>query len=207
MASLYYYDTAGRKVGPISSNVLKSLAEQGVITPETVIENEQGKSAKAREISELVFPPHLMTLTTASPDLNNDSPDPSELDPTVRSILKFAIAVIGVVAVARMIRAYQFEDTKSSKGTVSVLIDATADRPLHGATYEVWINGKLADSQDLNRAVTSFTVEAPVGRVEIMGKVKYKNGYGVVMDERRISRTVDIKGREFNKVELEVYKY
>jgi len=51
----YYYDNNGQKQGPMTSGQLKELAEQGMITPETIIENEEGKSASANNVEGLIF--------------------------------------------------------------------------------------------------------------------------------------------------------
>ena len=53
----YYYDKNGAKVGPISTAVLKQLAQQGLITQETRIENQAGRSATAGQVGGLEFPP------------------------------------------------------------------------------------------------------------------------------------------------------
>ena len=52
----YYRDVIGARVGPVTSRELKELAKQGVITPETLIENVDGKSGLARKVKGLVFP-------------------------------------------------------------------------------------------------------------------------------------------------------
>jgi hypothetical protein len=52
----FYYDADGQKQGPISGSYLQQLASQGTITPQTIIENEQGRSAKAERVRGLVFP-------------------------------------------------------------------------------------------------------------------------------------------------------
>jgi hypothetical protein len=50
MANWYYYDNNGTKQGPITDQSLKTLAEQGVITPETILETESGQCGKAGQI-------------------------------------------------------------------------------------------------------------------------------------------------------------
>jgi uncharacterized Tic20 family protein len=73
MTNWYYYDKIGEKVGPINSIALKILVQQGLITTDTIIENEQGKSAKAGAIKGLEFPPH----TIPVPPVYSGSPDTS----------------------------------------------------------------------------------------------------------------------------------
>ena len=55
MTLFYYFDKGGQKRGPFSGSQLKWFAKQGSITPETVIENEEGKTAPAREMNGLTF--------------------------------------------------------------------------------------------------------------------------------------------------------
>jgi len=65
MENLYYYNKNRDKVGPITVIELKTLAQQGMITPETIIENEGGKSLPAGKVKGLTFPE-----TTSSPAQN-----------------------------------------------------------------------------------------------------------------------------------------
>ena len=55
MSTWYYYDKNGFKQGPMTSGQLKGLAMQGVITPETKVETETGKSASAKQVKGLTF--------------------------------------------------------------------------------------------------------------------------------------------------------
>jgi len=55
MAKWHYYDSNGQKQGPFSSGQLKWLAKNGKITPETTIENEDGKTAPAGKVQGLTF--------------------------------------------------------------------------------------------------------------------------------------------------------
>ena len=52
----FYYDTTGDKIGPIAGRELRKLAKQGIITPETLVENVEGKSGVARKVKSLQFP-------------------------------------------------------------------------------------------------------------------------------------------------------
>jgi hypothetical protein len=51
----HYYDNDGQKQGPYSDVQLRGFAKQGTITPETRIENEDGKSVLARKVKGLTF--------------------------------------------------------------------------------------------------------------------------------------------------------
>ena len=51
----YYYDNDGCKQGPITGGQLKGLAKAGLITQETMLETEDGKTAPARKIKGLTF--------------------------------------------------------------------------------------------------------------------------------------------------------
>jgi len=56
MPNYFYTDANGQKQGPYSSGQLKELAKTGRITPETVIETDDGKKAKAGKVQGLAFP-------------------------------------------------------------------------------------------------------------------------------------------------------
>jgi len=49
-AHWYYFNKTGEKVGPITVNALKSLAQKGVVSRETVIENINGRTAVAGSV-------------------------------------------------------------------------------------------------------------------------------------------------------------
>ncbi|MGL4943774.1 MAG: hypothetical protein ACRC46_11355 [Thermoguttaceae bacterium] len=56
MANWFYTDANGQKQGPVNNAQLVALVKQGIIAQETIVENEQGKSAPARKVKGLVFP-------------------------------------------------------------------------------------------------------------------------------------------------------
>ena len=53
----FYYDAIGEKLGPFTNREFKHLAKQGLITPETLVENQEGKSVFARKVQGLKFHP------------------------------------------------------------------------------------------------------------------------------------------------------
>jgi len=55
MATWYYYNEQGDKIA-VTGGQLKGLAKAGQITPETVIETEDGKKARAGKVKGLTFP-------------------------------------------------------------------------------------------------------------------------------------------------------
>ena len=55
MSTWYYYDENGQRLGPITGGQLKWLAKNGKITPGTVVETENGKTAVARKVKGLTF--------------------------------------------------------------------------------------------------------------------------------------------------------
>jgi len=55
MANWFYYDSTGQKQGPLTGEQLKYLAEQGILTQEMMVENEQGESASAQDVKGLTF--------------------------------------------------------------------------------------------------------------------------------------------------------
>jgi len=55
MATTWYYYANGQKHGAVSGGQLKWLAKSGKITPETLVENEEGKSVLAGKVKGLTF--------------------------------------------------------------------------------------------------------------------------------------------------------
>ena len=59
MANWYYYNSSGEKI-EVTGGQLKELAKQGVVTPETMVETEEGKAAPARRVKQnekIIFEP------------------------------------------------------------------------------------------------------------------------------------------------------
>ena len=53
MAKWHYHNESDEKVGPIRGRDLKQLAQQGIITPQTRVEDKQGRTALARNVTDL----------------------------------------------------------------------------------------------------------------------------------------------------------
>ena len=54
MAKWFYYNESGEKI-EVTGGQLKGLAKAGMITPDTLVETEEGKSAPARKVKGLTF--------------------------------------------------------------------------------------------------------------------------------------------------------
>ena len=67
----FYYDSEGQKQGPVSGGRLKGLAKTGLITPETVVETEDGKTALAKKVKGLTFVELSVDSSLVSPDEKN----------------------------------------------------------------------------------------------------------------------------------------
>ena len=77
MANWFYYNKNGEKIGPISVSALKELTRQGLITRETIIENQNGRSSAAGKVNGLTFPetiPVPVSHPTPPPYMSNPQP-------------------------------------------------------------------------------------------------------------------------------------
>ena len=54
MAKWFYYNESGEKI-EVTGGQLKGLAKTGRITPETIVETEEGRTAPARKVKGLTF--------------------------------------------------------------------------------------------------------------------------------------------------------
>jgi hypothetical protein len=70
MTNWYYYDADGQKLGPIRGRDLSAFAKNGTVTPETVVENEQGKKGKAGQVQGLEFPQQSVPSVSPKPAAN-----------------------------------------------------------------------------------------------------------------------------------------
>lgn len=75
MSTWFYYDNNGQKQGPITGGRLKGLAKAGLISPETKIETEDGKTARAGKVKGLTF------LDPTLPAPASPEPTPSNVAP------------------------------------------------------------------------------------------------------------------------------
>lgn len=66
MTNYFYYDSRGRKVGPATGEQLRTFAKNGKITPETIIETEEGKKGLAGNVRGFVFPAAILSVAAVS---------------------------------------------------------------------------------------------------------------------------------------------
>jgi len=55
MATWYYYNESGERIGPLRGRELKKLVQQGQVTPETKVEDGKGLTALAKQVTGLTF--------------------------------------------------------------------------------------------------------------------------------------------------------
>ena len=144
MANWYYYDANGYKMGPVTGGQLKGLAKTGRITPETVIETEEGKKSVARKVSGLTFveamqsvPPPL-PIPDASPFAVQTPVQPVAPSSPPRSFEKFDHKPSRVVA-RRSTGSGCFDWTMSEHQRIIQYFaigegDGCLKRPTHGIT-------------------------------------------------------------------------
>ena len=91
----WYYDSNGQKRGPVSGGELKGLSKTGRITPETIVENEKGKSAPAGKVRGLTF----ATSESAQPvekeiyGLATPPPEPSPFTASVPRAMSSSVVI------------------------------------------------------------------------------------------------------------------
>lgn len=96
MANWYYYDNIRDKTGPITASTLRELARIGVITPDTILETDDGKRAPAIKVKGLEFPTRSVP-PTALPELQ--SPNSHHSPPTRSPKRQVVEKVCGVFVV------------------------------------------------------------------------------------------------------------
>ena len=77
MAKWYYYKENGEKIGPMRGRELKQLAAQGIITPETWIENEEKTALRAGQAANLVFETVYMDTMDTPPPQSDSFVEPN----------------------------------------------------------------------------------------------------------------------------------
>jgi hypothetical protein len=85
MSTWYYYNESGEKI-EVTGGQLKGLAKAGLITPETVVETEDGKTAPARKVKGLTFATTAPPIETESYGLAQPLKPPPEPSPFTASM-------------------------------------------------------------------------------------------------------------------------
>jgi hypothetical protein len=70
MAIWHYYNESGEKVGPVRGRELIALVQQGTVTPETKIEDSDGRTALAKNVRGLTFPATVQSLSNTAENLD-----------------------------------------------------------------------------------------------------------------------------------------
>ena len=81
MEKMFFYYKDGVKTGPVNAEYLKKLARDGVITSETIIEDERGRRVAASKVSGLFSNEPLQTFETTIPPVPPPVYTPSENTP------------------------------------------------------------------------------------------------------------------------------
>jgi len=76
MAIWHYYNESNDRIGPVRSRDIRQLVQQGTITRETLVENENGRIALANEIIGLTFPETSSPFTGTLPSSTSHSVPP-----------------------------------------------------------------------------------------------------------------------------------
>ena len=85
MANWHYFTEDREKIGPIEGKVLKQLTLQGVITPETFIEDPTGRTGLAKDVKGLKFPEATLPEPTLSVE-SNPFITPAPFVPTAQTV-------------------------------------------------------------------------------------------------------------------------
>jgi hypothetical protein len=102
MTNWFYYDTQGNKIGPIPSVALQALAQQRIVTPDTVVETDEGKRGQAGQIKNFQFPetdsPVLPPVQPPQSVAVPMSPKTDEDNIPKTAIASFWLGLIGLIA-------------------------------------------------------------------------------------------------------------
>ena len=82
MANWYYYNESGEKI-EVTGGQLKGLAKAGVITPDTMVETEEGKTAPARKVKGLTFGEPTQPESTTPDTVSTDEPSPFNISASI----------------------------------------------------------------------------------------------------------------------------
>jgi len=106
MTNYFYFDQTNQKQGPVSAQQLKELAVQGQITPETVVENEEGKSSQAGKIKGLTFS-NSTPEQPPQPPKENDIPSEPQQESFLSKVYANAKIAATIVAQQAVIKKLQ----------------------------------------------------------------------------------------------------
>jgi len=78
MANWHYYNGSGEKIA-VTGAQLKALALKGIITPDTMVETEEGKTAPARKVKGLTFAETAAPTDSSIDKVSDDAPSPFDI--------------------------------------------------------------------------------------------------------------------------------
>jgi hypothetical protein len=122
MTNWFYYDNLGVKQGPMSDDAIKSLIARGIITPQTIIETEDGNSELVDQMKKLIpqhgqpqYPPQYGQPT--HPQTGGLKPPPDYLIWSIISTLCMCLplGIIGIVMSVQAKSAFQLGDYASAE--------------------------------------------------------------------------------------------
>lgn len=144
MTNWYYYDRSGNKIGPINSTALKALVQQGLIITDTIIENEQGKSAKAGNVKGLEFP---------------KPPDPVVVPPPIYSVVPTEIP-------------NQSEEIDDLASSVLSQADGQSDNPFAviDAVVQQHFSAVPTNSASTSSVGNDYESRSPSGRLRVISE-------------------------------------
>jgi len=108
----HYYDANGEKIGPVRGSELKQLALKGTITPETVVEDENGRRARASDVKGLTFSETAQPVTTLPESASEMAPHEPEPFAVVSQTNDAASGTYGSTG-------FHFESPTSAAGAVN----------------------------------------------------------------------------------------
>jgi len=206
MSNWYYYNEQGEKIS-VTGGQLKGLAKTGLITPETIIETECGKSAQAGKVKGLTFgtvpqpktvkpvepTPFIATVPTANQTISQTAPQSVTVPVAAGGKSSLLVTLVGVVAISGVAFAgwkiieFTSPPVEQAKEIAAVPEEKWVEESLNVEADEVVEDEGMAQNQP---------VDEPVAKEDgdVVREVPVNHNQFTATDQEAISKFVAMYG-------------
>ena len=172
MSNWFYIDANGQYQGPVDNRQLKSLAINGIITPETILITDNGKKGAAGKLRGLFDAP-AAPIHVAAPPVNQAVPSGMP-NLNILSLIEISIVEVRGKDVSMM-----RHETDGGKSIVKIVTD---DANLGVSAERAFINQKFPGCEIVNQSLTEIAINGEPTFCDVITARTETDTWGIVFD-------------------------